>query len=102
MRGWASRFSVDVVLSDSTESNRRETLLCFRNFLLSKEYRAKSGGRLSRSSVNTVLSHSTESIRRKTFMCFSKFRVSKNFMPRRGMSRFSIEKSLSHSSEKVW
>ena len=31
---------------------------------------------------------------------FQKFRVSKNFMPRRGVSRFSSKKNLSHCAEK--
>ena len=34
-------------------------------------------------------------------VCFRKFRVSKNFMPQRGISRFSIENLLSHSTEKL-
>ena len=33
-------------------------------------------------------------------LCFKKFRVLKNFMPKRGISRFSIENLLSHSTEK--
>ena len=33
-------------------------------------------------------------------MCFRKFWVSKNFMPKRGISPFSIENLLSHSTEK--
>ena len=46
-----------------------------------------------------VLSHSTESFRRGTLLCFRKFWVSKNFMPKRGISRFSVENLLSHSTE---
>ena len=32
-------------------------------------------------------------------LCFRKFRVSKNFVPKRGISRFSIENLLSHGTE---
>ena len=47
------------------------------------------------------LKHSAKKFRRGTRLCFRKFRVSKNFMPKRGISRFSIEKLLSHSTEKL-
>ena len=43
---------------------------------------------------------SAENFRRGTRLCFRKFRVSKNFMPKRGISRLSIENLLSHSTEK--
>ena len=46
-----------------------------------------------------VLSHSTESFRRGTLLCFRKIWVSKNFMPKRGLSHFSIENLVSHSTE---
>ena len=38
---------------------------------------------------------------RGTLLCFRKFRVSKNFMPKRGISRFSVENLLSRSTEKL-
>ena len=37
---------------------------------------------------------------RETLLCFRMFRVLKNFVPKRGVSRFSIENLLSHSTEK--
>ena len=40
-------------------------------------------------------------IRRGTLLCFRKFGVSKNFMPKTGISRFSTENLLSHSTEKL-
>ena len=51
--------------------------------------------------VVIVVSHSNETFRRGTLRCFRKFRVSKNFMPKRGISRFSIEYLLSHSTENL-
>ena len=59
-----------------------------------KVYRWGGGG-ASRFFVEIVLSHSTQTFRRGTLLCFRKFRVSKNFMPKRGTSRFSIEKLFS-------
>ena len=52
-------------------------------------------------SVEKFSSHSAEKFRRGTRLCFRKFRVSKNFMPKRGISRFSIGNLLSHSTEKL-
>ena len=39
-----SQFSVEKFLSHSTETFRRETLLCFRKFLVSKNVKDKRGG----------------------------------------------------------
>ena len=51
--------------------------------------------------VEKFSSHSAEKFRRGTRLCFRKFRVSKNFMPKRGISLFSIENLLSHSTQKL-
>ena len=54
-----SRFSLKIVLSHSTESIRRETLLCFRDFRVSKNFldkrREKGGGKITRSCLNFCL-----------------------------------------------
>ena len=50
--------------------------------------------------MGNILSHSAEKFRTGTLLCFRKFRVLKNFKPKRGKSRFSIEKFLSRSTEK--
>ena len=42
--GRVSRFSVNIVLSHSTERLRRGTLLCFTKFLVSKKFMDKKGG----------------------------------------------------------
>ena len=47
------------------------------------------------------LSHSYESFRRGTLLYFRKFRISKNFMPKRGVSRFSVKFFLFRSTEKL-
>ena len=77
MRG-KSRFSIENLLSRSTEKLRRGTLLCFTKFLVSKKFVDKRGGRrregVSRFSVKNFLFHSAEKIRREPFCA-----VSKNF-----------------------
>ena len=50
---------------------------------------------------NFLSSHSAKKICRETRLCFRKFRVSKNFMPKREISRFSIEILLCHCTEKL-
>ena len=47
-----------------------------------------------------MLSHSAKNFRRGSRLCFRKFLVSKNFTPKKGITRFSMEKLLFHSSEK--
>ena len=79
-----SRFSVENLLSHSTEKLRRGTLFCFTKFLVSKKFMDKRGGGVSRFSIKTFLSHSAEKFRRGTLLCFTKFLVSKNFMDKRG------------------
>ena len=59
-----SRFSVENFLSHSTKKLRRETLRCFRKFLISKKFRLQRV--MSRFSVENFLSHSTETFRRGT------------------------------------
>ena len=71
--GRVSQFSVEIVLSHSTESFRRGTLLCFRKFGISKNCMPKRG--ISGSSIEYLLSHSTENLRRTTLLCC----VSENF-----------------------
>ena len=62
-----SRFSVENLLSHSTEKLRRGTLLCFTKFLVSKKLwiTEEGGGRegVSRFSVRNFLFHSAEKFR---------------------------------------
>ena len=74
MRG-ISRFSIENLLSHSTEKLRRGTLLRFTKFLISKKFMDKRGRRegVSRFSVKIFLSHSAEKFRRGTPYCFTNF-----------------------------
>ena len=88
-----------IVLSHSTESFRRGTLLCFKNFRVLKNFMPKKGK--SRFSSENLLSHSIEKLRRGTLLCLAKVLVWKKFTDKRGgISRFSVENFLSHSDEK--
>ena len=65
-----SRFSIENLLSHSTEKLRRRTLLCFRKFRVSKNFMDKKGGGgegVSRFSVKNFLSQSAEKFRRGIF-----------------------------------
>ena len=80
-RGGASRLSVEILLSHSTENLRRGNLF-FRKFLVSKKVkdnRERGASRLS----NENLSHNTEKLRRGN-LCFRKVLVSQNFMDEKG------------------
>ena len=45
------------------------------------------------------LFHSAKKFRSGTLLCFRFFGVSKKIMPKRGMTRFSVENLLSHGAE---
>ena len=83
MQKGVSQFSVENLLSHSTETFRRGTLLCFRKFLVSKIVKDKRG-LVSRFSVEIGLSHTTETFRRRTLLCFRKIAVSKTLWIRGG------------------
>ena len=57
--------------------------------------------KVSRLFVQNFLSHSTEKFRWGTVRCFRKFRLSQNFMHKKEISLNSVEKSLSHSADKI-
>ena len=63
------RFSIENLLSHSTEKNRRETLLCFTKFLVSKNFmdEGEGGGRegASRFSLKKFLTHGAEKLRKE-------------------------------------
>ena len=71
----------------STEKIRRETLLCFRKVLVTKNFMHKRRV-VSRFSVEYFLLHSSEKHRMGTLLCFTTFRVSKTkiLCIRRGVS----------------
>ena len=48
---------------------------------------------------NVFLSHSTNTFRTGTLLCFGKFPVSKKITEKSGMSPFSVENFLLHSTE---
>ena len=63
-----SRFSVEKLLSHSTETFRRGTLLCcFRKILVAKKFLDKNEGEASRFSFEKFLYHCDEKSRRGTF-----------------------------------
>ena len=74
-RKGVSRFYVLNFLSHSAENFCRGTLLCCRNFLVSKKVKEKREG-ASGLSLEDLLSHSTEKLRMGN-LCFRKFLVSK-------------------------
>ena len=80
--GRVSRFSVQIVLFQCTETFRRWTLLRFRNFLVSKNFLPTR--KISRSSFENLLSHSTKKIRRRSLLCFKNCLVSKVIFCLRG------------------
>ena len=96
-----SRFSMESLLSQSTEKLRRGTLLCFRKFRVSKNFMPKRG--ISRFSIKNMLSHSTEKLRRGTLLCF-KFSGIEKFYGKEGGEGGSItifcQNFLSHSAKK--
>ena len=80
-----SRFTVENLLSHSTEKNRKGAFLCSRKFLLSEKFMDRRGREVaSRFSVENSLSHSTKIYRRGTFLCFRKFLVPIDSMDKRG------------------
>ena len=76
-----SRLSVKIFFL-STESFRRGTLLCLRQFQVSKIFMFKR--EISRFSIENFLSHSTNKLRNGTRLSFTKILVSRNFMNKRG------------------
>ena len=68
------RFSVENFWSHNTGKLRSRSILCFRNFVVSKNFLYKRGG-LSRFSVRNFLSHSAEKFHSGTILCC----VSENF-----------------------
>ena len=85
--GGVSRFSVENILSHSTEKFRWRTLRCFRKIRVSQNFMHRKG--ISLNSVEKSLSHSAYKFRRRTLLCFERILVSKIFKQRKGeASRF--------------
>ena len=89
-----SQFSAKTVLSHSTESFLRETLLCLRKVRNPQNFMPKRG--ISRLSVESLLSHSAEKLCRGTLLCSTKLLLSKFFTEkgagggREGVSQSSV------------
>ena len=79
-------------MSHSTESYRRGTILCFRNFRLSKKFVPKWG--TSRFSTEKFLSHTAEIVCRGTILTVNSFGYRKNFCLR-GLCRDILAKFFS-------
>ena len=101
MRG-ISRFSKEILLSHSTEKLHRGTFLFYTSFLGSKYFMDRWWGvkelGMTGCSVRKFLSQSTEKLRREHFRN-SLISGAQRRMPMRGISRFSKESLLSHSTE---
>ena len=79
-------------------------MLCFRKLLVAKKFEEKKLGLVSKFYGESFLSQSAEKHRRGTrnpsVLCFRDFLVAKNFMDKKGgVSHFSVENFLSHSTE---
>ena len=95
--------SVEKILSHSADKIRRRTLLCFERILVPKIFKQKRG-EASRFCRN-FLSHRTEKTSPGNHSVFQKISGrKKNFMDKgggggEGVSRFSVEKILSHCTK---
>ena len=76
-------------MSHSAENFRKGILLFLRKFLVSKSFMDEKGGITF--FRRKFLVSQCRKISWASLQCFRKFGVSKNFMPKRGISRFSIE-----------
>ena len=100
--GGASRHSFKKFLSQSTKKFGKGTFLLFTNILVSKNFMHKRWGMkqggVSRYFVKKFLSQNIEKLRRE-HLRVSVISGAQRKMPRRGISRFSKENLLSHSTE---
>ena len=81
-----SRFSVETVLSHSSEDFCRGTFMWLRSILVWKNYMYKRD--VSRFSVETVLSPSTQTLCRGTLLCFRLFPESNTFEDKRARGAY--------------
>ena len=98
-RGGVSRFSVEKFLSHYTKMFHWRTLWCFRK-ILHRKFPCIGEGITVLSKI-FASQYRNETLCKGTLLFSRKFRVSKNFMPKRGISRFSIENLVSHSTNKL-
>ena len=94
-----SRFSVEIVLSHSTETFGGETFLCFRYFLVSKNVREERVGYHDFPSKSFWLTLSKRFLE-ETFRV-SENSISKTFVQKREKSQFPVENCLSHSTDEL-
>ena len=93
--------SVEKFLSHSADENRRRTLLCFERILVSKNFKQRRG-EASRFCRKFFLSHTTEKTSPRNHSVFQKISGREKILWIRGgggVSRFSVEKFLSHCTE---
>ena len=76
-----SRFSVEKILSHSTEKLRRRTLLCFKKNLVSINFIHERGRH--QGLVENFLFHRAEKLRKRSLVCFRNFLVWKKIMDKR-------------------
>ena len=94
-----SRFSIENLLSHSTESFRRRTFRSMKKFRASQIFMHKK--RISLNSVKNFLSHSADKFRKRTLLCFGKKRL-EEFQIKEGGGFTVLSKFLlSHRNEET-
>ena len=77
-----SRFSDEIILSHSTKKLPKGTLLCFTEFLVSKNFVDRRGEYYD--FLAKILSQGAEKFCRGSLLCFRKFLLSENVRDKRG------------------
>ena len=91
--------SLEKFLSHSADKIRRRTLLCFERILVSKIFKQRTGEvQASRFCRKFFHLQGPKKLRQGTILCFRKILEGKKWI-RGGVSRFSVEKILSHCTE---
>ena len=92
--------SVEKSLSHSADKIRRRTLRCFERILVSKIFMNRRGRGITVLSIFFVSQDRNEKLCKGTLLFSGNFLVSKKVLwIRGGLSRFSVEISMSHSAE---
>ena len=100
-KGEASRFCRNFFYFTGPKKLRLGTILSFKKVLVAKNFYGYKGGLTIFRQKAFVSQYRNENLCKGTLLFSRKFRISKNFMRKRRISRFSIEKLVSHSTNKV-
>ena len=94
-----SRFSVEIVLSHSTETFGGETFLCFKKILVSKKIKDERSGYHYFPSKMFCLAIPMCFV--EELFCVSEKSISINFVQKKGISQFLVGNCLSHSTDEL-